>query len=216
MKSWRNRPWPKNWVLKLISFFFALFLWYFVVGEDKVDTTFTIPVEIVNLPADLTISNQFKKEIEVTVNGPRGLVRKLAQQHISRPIDLAKATPGAKVYKNTPDSIILPRGVRLLRVKPSDIILKLERQIEKNIPIHSVTSGKLPAGYDLVSITLDPASIPITGPQAIIGHENSISTAVINLEHISASTTLTVPLELSPAISNLVGEPIVTAHIVVQ
>ncbi|MCK5324253.1 MAG: YbbR-like domain-containing protein, partial [Desulfobulbaceae bacterium] len=46
----RLRSWPKNWAPKLLSLFFALFLWYFVVGEDKVDMTVRIPVEIVNLP----------------------------------------------------------------------------------------------------------------------------------------------------------------------
>ena len=56
-------PRPKNWVLKLLSFFFALFLWYFVVGEDKVDMNVTLPFELVNLPRDLVISNQFKKQL---------------------------------------------------------------------------------------------------------------------------------------------------------
>ena len=41
-----------------------------MVGEDKVDTTVYIPVEIVNLPKELIISNQFKKQLEATVRGP--------------------------------------------------------------------------------------------------------------------------------------------------
>ncbi|MBU4263506.1 MAG: YbbR-like domain-containing protein [Proteobacteria bacterium] len=214
--SWRNRPWPKNWVLKLISFFFAFFLWYFVVGEDKVDKTFNVPVEILNLPADLTISNQFKNELELTVNGPRGLIRNLAVQHISRPIDLSRAEPGTKVFQNTIDSISLPRGVRLLRVKPTDIILQLDKLVKKNIPIHYVTSGSLPEGFELVSITLDPASIPVTGPEPSVGQVDSIATATIDLSHLTSSTTRPVALKLSPAIKDLVGEPIVTAAIVVK
>ena len=69
VESITSFPRPKNWVLKLLSLLFALFLWYFVVGEDKVDMTVTIPVEIVNLPRELIISNQFKKQLEVTVSG---------------------------------------------------------------------------------------------------------------------------------------------------
>jgi hypothetical protein len=81
-------PRPKNWMLKLLSLLFALFLWYFVVGEDKVDMNVTLPVEIVNLPRDLIISNQFKKQLEVTVSGQRSLIRSMTTQHISRTIDL--------------------------------------------------------------------------------------------------------------------------------
>ena len=67
IKFWRNWPWPKDWVLRLISLFFAIFLWYFVVGEDKVDMTISVPLEIVNMPRDLIVSNQFPKNIEVTI-----------------------------------------------------------------------------------------------------------------------------------------------------
>ncbi|MBI5557331.1 MAG: YbbR-like domain-containing protein [Deltaproteobacteria bacterium] len=216
INSWRDRPWPKNWVLKLISFFFALFLWYFVVGEDKVDTIMNIPVEILNLPADLTISNQFKNELELTVNGPRGLIRNLATQHISRPIDLSRAEPGTKVFQNTSDSISLPRGVRLLRVKPTDIILQLDKLITKNIPVHAVTTGTPPEGFELVSITLDPSSIPVTGPEVFVGQINGISTAPMDLAKLSEPTTRPVALKLSTDIKDLVGEPIVTASIVIQ
>lgn len=203
----------KNWVLKLISFCFALFLWYFVVGEDKVDLTVSIPVEIINLPADLTISNQYKKDLEVTVNGPRGLVRNLSQQHISRPVDLAKATPGAKVIKNTADSIRLPRGVRLIRVRPTDIILQLDKQIEKDITIQAVTTGKVPKGYELASIRIEPPALPVAGPQAVISPISSISTEPIDLADLTKSSVLPVALQLSSAIRDLVGEPIATAHI---
>jgi YbbR domain-containing protein len=213
---WWNRPWPKNWVLKLISFFFAFFLWYFVVGEDKIDKTFNIPVEILNLPANLTISNQFKNELELTVNGPRGLMRNLEVQRISRPIDLSRAEPGTRVFQNTIDSISLPRGVRLLRVKPTDIILQLDKLVKKNIPILYVTTGSLPDGFELISITLDPASIPVTGPEPAVGHVDSISTATIDLSRLTTSTTRPVALKLTPTIKDLVGEPIVTAAIVIK
>ncbi len=216
INSWRNRPWPKNWVLKVISFFFAFFLWYFVVGEDKVDKIFNIPVEIVNLPSDLTISNQFKNELELTVNGPRGLIRNLSTQRISRPIDLSRAEPGTKVFQNTIDSITLPRGVRLLRVKPTDIILQLDKLVKKNIPIQYVTTGSLPEGFELVSISLDPDSIPVTGPEASVGHVQTITTAAIDLSRLETTTTQPVALKLTPTIKDLVGEPIVTANIVIR
>ncbi len=216
IKSWRNRPWPKNWMLKLISFFFALFLWYFVVGEDKVDMSLSVPVEIVNLPADLTISNQFKRDLEITVTGPRGLMRNLSQQHISRPVDLSKAKPGPQIIKNTADSIPLPRGVRLMRVRPTDIILQLDKQIEKDIPIQSATTGTPPPGYYLGGIILEPASIRVNGPQGVVALENSISTEPIDLSRLTASSSITVALELSPAILDLVGEPFVTAHITLK
>ena len=91
---------PKNWVLKCLSFLFAIFLWYFVAGEDKVDVNISVPVEIVNLPHKLIISNQFKKQLDVLVSGQRSIIRSIAEQHVTRSIDLSKATPGKIVINH--------------------------------------------------------------------------------------------------------------------
>ena len=59
----------REWLPSVISLFLAVALWYNVGGEQTVDTSVMIPVEVLNLPRELVISNQFKKEIEVTVRG---------------------------------------------------------------------------------------------------------------------------------------------------
>lgn len=213
---WRNRSWPKNWVLKLFSFFFALFLWYFVVGEDKVEMTVPIPVEIVNLPQNLVISNQFKNQLEITVSGPRGLIRRISERHISRSVDLSNATPGTIVVKNTPESISLPSGVRLLRIKPTDIILQMDRLIQKDIPIIAVTHGKPKEGFELVSVKVAPPTVPLTGPQRVLEKEKRFSTMPIDIQDLAHSTQVTTSLDQSQDITDLVGETIVTAHIVIE
>jgi len=44
---------PKYWVLKLLSLIIGASLWYFVVGEDQIDITINVPIEVHNLPANL-------------------------------------------------------------------------------------------------------------------------------------------------------------------
>ncbi|MBT8355726.1 MAG: hypothetical protein KJO60_14455, partial [Desulfofustis sp.] len=90
----------KEWVPSLISLFLAVVLLYNVGGEQTVDTSVMIPVEVLNLPRELVISNQFKREIEVSVNGPRSLIAELENRQISRQINLSDATPGTRVVTN--------------------------------------------------------------------------------------------------------------------
>jgi YbbR domain-containing protein len=213
---WRRKSWPKNWVLKLFSFFFALMLWYFVVGEDKVDMTVSIPVEIVNLPQNLIISNQFKNQLDITVNGPRGLIRRITDRHISRSIDLSDAKPGTIVVKNTPDSISLPRGVSLLRIKPTDIILEMDKLIEKTMPINAITKGKPQEGFELVTVKLDPPLLSVRGPRRILEKEKKFSTLPIEIEGINETTQLAASLDLSQEIIDFLGDQVVTAQIVIQ
>jgi YbbR domain-containing protein len=125
----------KDWLLKLISLVLAVVLWYFVGGEDRVDKNVMIPIEIINLPRDLVISNQFKKEIEVTVSGPRSLILEMSSRAITRQVDLSSATPGTMVIENDNDHIPVPRGITVQRVQPSSIILSLDKLIQKQFPI---------------------------------------------------------------------------------
>ena len=86
-KKWQ-KVWSKEWVLKFVSLVLATLLWYFVGGEDIVDKNVMVPIEIINLPRDLVISNQFKKEIEVTVSGPRSAIQEMTNKAAARPINL--------------------------------------------------------------------------------------------------------------------------------
>jgi len=206
-------PRPKNWVLKLLSFFFALFLWYFVVGEDKVDMNVTIPIEIVNLPRDLVISNQFKKELEVTVSGQRSLIRGLTAQHTPRTIDLSKASPGTVVIQNQPDSIPLPRGISILRLQPTSVTLLLDQLIQKKLAIKPVLTGKINKDFRLDSVTVEPSLLEISGPKKIIGMEEFINTDPIDISGLQKTTVKESSLDLKPYIADLIGEPVVSVRL---
>jgi YbbR domain-containing protein len=206
-------PRPTNWMLKLLSLFFALFLWYFVVGEDKVDMNVTIPVEIVNLPRDLVISNQFKKQLEVTVSGQRSLIRGMGEQHINRTIDLSKAAPGTVVIQNHPDSISLPRGLSILRVQPPTLTLLLDRLIQKTLAIKPVLTGKVHKDYLLDSVVVDPPTLEISGPQSVLAMEENLSTSPVNITGLDHSTVKQVPLALKSELADIIGEPVVAVRI---
>lgn len=210
--SWK---WPKNWVLKLLSLFFAIFLWYFVAGEDKVDMTVKIPVELINLPQDLIVANEYKRELEVTVSGPRGLIRNMAGE-VTRTIDLEKATQGPVVIKNDTKSIPMPWGVQVLRVKPSEMIVQLDKLIEKKLPIQPVTTGEVPEGYSLISVLLEPSEITITTSEAIIGKMSVINTLPLDISGLTEPTITHTSLDLVPQISELIGHPVVTATILIE
>lgn len=206
----------KNWPLKLLSLILGTCLWYFVVGEDQVDITVNVPIEVHNLPANLVIANQFKKDIEVSVRGPRRKINELRTQNISRPIDLSGATPGTKVIRNDDESITFPKGILVQRLQPTNITLLLDELIKKDFSINPVTEGEIKAGYTLSNIVLDPNHITISGPKALLGREMALKTFIINLDGLDKSTTLQVQLNLNEALQNLIGETVVEAKLIVK
>ncbi|SDO99657.1 CdaR family protein [Desulforhopalus singaporensis] len=203
----------RDWLLRFISLFLAVVLWYFVGGEDRVDKTVMVPLEIINLPRDLVISNQFKKEMEVTVSGPRTQIMEMAEKGVTRQVDLSSASPGSMVIETRNEQVPVPRGVTVQRVQPSSIILSLDKLIQKHFPVSARTVGKVANGYFIKSLTTDPAEITITGPQTILSQVDELYTKAINLTGVKQSGQLQVPLELDAAIVELIGETSVTAEL---
>ena len=203
----------KDWVLKVISLVLAVVLWYFVGGEDRVNKNVMIPIEIINLPRDLVISNQFKKEIEVTVSGPRSMIQELSSRAITRQVNLSSATPGTMVIENDNKHIPVPRGITVQRVQPSSIILSLDKLIQKKFPVTAKTVGKVAEGYYLKSLKMDPDVITITGPLTTLSQVDELFTKPINLAGMKQSIQLQIPLVLDPAIVELIGETSVTADL---
>jgi hypothetical protein len=206
----------KDWLLKFISLSLAVVLWYFVGGEDRVDKNVMIPIEIINLPRDLVISNQFKKEIEVSVSGPRSLILEMTSRAITRQVDLSSATPGTMVIENDNDHIPVPRGITVQRVQPSSIILSLDKLIQKQFPISARTVGRVADGYYVKILKMDPDVITITGPLTILSQFDELFTKAINLTGVKQSAQLQVPLELEPSIVELIGETSVTADLTIS
>ena len=208
--------WPNNWGLKLISLIFAIFLWYFVVGEDKVDTTVYIPVEIVNLPREMVIANQFKKQLEATVSGPRGLISSINRQRITKTINLAKATPGTIVIRNEPDTIGFPRGITVSRIQPTHITLLVDELVEIELPIQARTTGAPASGHELAGVAFEPPSIKLSGPKGVIGQEKALTANPIDIGGLKESTTIQIPLVLRSELLELMGETVVTANVIIR
>lgn len=207
--------WPKDWTLRFISLALAVLLWHFVGGDDTVDKSVMVPVEVINLPRDLVISNQFKREIEVTLSGPRSQVLGIEKGSLSRQVDLAKAAPGTMVINNENEMISVPRGVKVLRIQPDSIILSLDKLIQKQLTVKPVTKGNIAARYVLKDVKMKPEAISITGPQMVLAQMDALQTDPIDISGMNQSVQLQVPLDLSPALLDLIGETSVTADLVI-
>ncbi len=207
---------PKELLLRLVSLCLGAILWYFIVGEDQVDINVVIPIEVLNLPSDLVISNPFKKDIEVSVRGPRSMIQDLRNRNITRPVNLSDAKHGRVVIKNDGDSIPFPKGITVLRLQPTNTTIVLDRLIKKDFSINPVTEGKVTAGYMLKKITLEPNHLTVSGPETVLNTVLALKTYVINLDGLNQSTSLQLHLALNPEFLNLIGETVVSANIEVE
>ncbi|MFH1148657.1 MAG: CdaR family protein [Pseudomonadota bacterium] len=197
--------WKNNIGLKLLALSFALFLWFFVVGEEKAEVNLNIPLEILNLPESMIISNEFPSTIDVRLYGSRSLIRDLATRRISREIDLSGAKPGEITLSIIPDSIPVPGGIQVTRIHPSHVTLVLEPLVRKEVTVKPELKGKLAPGYELKGIKMDPAKVVIAGTKKDLARVGRIPTEPVDISGLMESLETTVQLNVGKYRVRVIG-----------
>ncbi|MCI5141002.1 MAG: YbbR-like domain-containing protein, partial [Candidatus Electrothrix sp. ATG1] len=205
----------KDCLLRMISLALGVLVWFLAVGTDQMDVSMNIPIEVLNLPKNLVIYNQYRKEVSVTLRGPRGIIQEVRNRPPSLLLDLSEAEPDTIVLNTESLSLPLPSSISVLRMQPASITLSIDKLVERQISITAVTEGNVAEGYFLKEVTLHPDKIFVAGPESLISHEQTLKTYVINLGGLNHSTTLPVHLDLSPEFMELIGETTVIAKLAV-
>ncbi|MGO9639696.1 MAG: YbbR-like domain-containing protein [Candidatus Acidiferrales bacterium] len=115
-----------NWGLKLLSLGISFFLWTTYNAEPLSEVGYTVPLEFVNIPRALEISNDVPTTVRVRVRGRSGLLRRLSAVDLSLRVDLKSAQAGNQEIRLTPDMVGVPYGATVVRLSPSEFAAVLE------------------------------------------------------------------------------------------
>jgi YbbR domain-containing protein len=111
----------ENWPLKLASVLFAVGLWLFVAAEDRTDAVFTVPLDLVDEPPGVEVASLEVGTVIVRVEGRRSRLRLLREEDFRAEVSLKGAQPGRFVARIQPENVLVPPGVRVVRVTPSEV-----------------------------------------------------------------------------------------------
>ena len=183
-----------NWTLKLISIVFAILLWMFIMGERRLEIGFRVPLELQNIPSELIIANEVPSLVDVRISGPRTLLMKVSPNDISIIVDLSDLKPGLTTFKRLEERLNLPSGLRVTRLSPSFIDLKLERIKEKMVPVHIALTGEPLFGFKVGSVRAVPEKVSIAGAETELKGINEVKTESIDLTGVNEGFSVIVPL----------------------
>ncbi len=179
-----------NLGLKLVSFAFALGIWIFVnKGQKAAERAVEVPVELRNIPSDVIVVNPGPGRVEIRLAGTPALLSAMDRDRLKVVLDLDRARPGTSTFHLGPDFFDPPRGVRIRRISPSVIDLRLEAIIERSLPVTVRFGGKLPFGYKVGSVKVTPATIKIRGPATEVEGMISVDTQPFDLQDLKEELT---------------------------
>jgi len=184
----------ENWTLKLISLIFALLLWMFIMGERRLEVGYLVPLELQNIPEELMVANEVASLVDVRVSGPRTLLMKVSPNDISIVVDLTDLKPGLTTFKRLEERLNLPSGLRVTRLSPSFIDLKLERRKQKEIPVKITLAGEPLPGYQIGRIMAVPDKVVVEGGETELKGVSEVTTESVDLDGVNEGFSVIVPL----------------------
>ena len=204
----------KNWTLKLLSLVFAMILWMFIMGERHLEVGYTVPLELQNIPKELIVASQVPSLIDVRISGPRTLLMKVSPGDIGITVDLSDLKPGLTSFKRLEERLNLPSGMRVTRVSPSFVDIRLDRRKEKRVPIKIVLAGDPDPGYRVTGLKSLPDKVRISGAESEIKSISEVMTEPIDLKGVTENFSEIVPLTYERTYTNFVDEK--TSEIIVS
>ncbi len=169
--------------LKSFSLVVAVVFWFFVRVANKPEVGFMVPLEFRNLPSHLeTVSEKGASyEVEVRVKGSPTLLSNLSSRQIKAFVNLSEAQPGETTYHLSSHNISLPRGLKTVKIFPSQVKLTIEPIVKRLVPIEPVILGLPAEGYELAQVKIFPETIEVSGPKSKIEELKAVRTSSIDI-----------------------------------
>ena len=181
-----------DWKIKIIALIVAISLWLSVGGLRA-----PVSKRISDVPLSLSYSSEFEithssvTEVDLIVVGDKSKLERLRREDLVVLVDLSDLKAGEKIVTLRPEavSVELPSGVRLEEILPSKILVKLEKIVEKEVPVKPETEGNLAKDFEIYSYQVFPARVHVRGPESYIRTLEYVSTEKINIENRRESFT---------------------------
>lgn len=204
----------ENIMAKLLSVLIAFLLWVAIVDEPELIETVTVPIEYRNLANNLDLAADAPGRIQLQVRGPRGRLNEVSPDRTNLVLDLGEMTQASsRTFTIQETSINLPANVSLVRAMPSQLRVKLERRIFKDLPVTISYEKTLETSFKVISADIYPQTIKVVGPESRVNAATALSTEPIGADDLSRPGPLRVNVLLTDPELSIVGSPVVTLNI---
>lgn len=201
----------KNWKDIAIALALAILTWYLITGREKVEAWVDMHVEMANAPEGLTIRKGLVSRIEVRVRGPKGLVRSLDRRKWTYSLDVSRLKVGENLVDIDRERIPLSMAYEVVEVKPSRLILSVDRIAKKDVPVVAEWRGALRPDFRLLEIKTQPETVEVRGAERQVRQMNQARVAVhLDFDDPPAQWSEDVPIKLADGVEANPGQVRVT------
>jgi YbbR domain-containing protein len=203
----------RNLGLKVVALALAVAGWWFVAGESKVLVSFTIPLEIRNVPKEMTITNKVERQVEVRLSGPSSLLSGMRPSEISAAVDLAAGHAGRQYFTLDDRAVKVPPGIKVQRIYPSSIEVVLDRTERRMVAVAARIGGGTAVRKRVAKVEIDPPSVEVEALPEEFARMPVVYTEEVVPERTDGSYSAIARVETREAHAKIVGNPSVRVKI---
>ena len=195
----------ENTGLKVLALLITAVLWLSVASRPVAQVTLrNVPILFQNLPEspNLEVTDTDAPSAQVYLEGPRDIVDSIRPTEITVFADMRAVEPGVRVKQLTVDTGRLPASVKAV-VDPREIRVRVERVIEKDVPVKPRFDGEPPPGFELIGWQIVPPTVRIGGAESRVHDINEVSTETVRLSGHTEPMTENVAIDIGSANVNL-------------
>ena len=192
-ERWLRKLFLEDWGLKLLALAITFVLWLGVTGQNKPVTLRVNGVQLNFLrPEGFELSNDPPGTVDVTFTGSKDKLDRIEPRELIANVDLSDQRAGERIIKLTVNRVKmeLQEDVKIQGFHPSSLAVRLEPVIEAGLPVEVKFEGKLPDGYELGSVTVNPSVIRLRGPADHINGLRNVMTETVWLDGKNESFSL--------------------------
>lgn len=175
----------RNGGLKVLSLLLATLLWYLAAGQEKMESSFIVPVEFTNVPDTVALEGNSLEFIHVRMRGSRSAIQELSPEQIRASVDLRNIRPGDHILTIDNRNIHIPKGVELVSVSPQYLSAKISAR--RLVPIRVALRGRPADGFEVVRYGAIPSKIYIIGPSQKVNVIREVSTFPVSIRGATGS-----------------------------
>jgi len=190
----------KNLGLKIFSFLLALILWFSLIPEEKrfSEKSLNVSLELHNIPSNIELVGRPPQTVHVTIRAPERLINQITSANVHAVLDLKKASTAQQDYTLSRSMVSIPDGVEVKEISPSLVNLRFEKSKQLLLTIKPNIIGKLPPGFNLKKIEVEPSEILVKGPESKLNEKDIVKTNPIDISNFKHSTAVEADL-ITPA-----------------
>ena len=204
-------------LLKVASLVIAVLMWYGVAREPITEITMRVPIEFARSPKDLDYSSEAViPQAQIRLRGPAGVLRELPQENVHLVLDLKGATAGEHTYDLSADQVRAPHNVEVLQVTPSRLHMVLERSATRQVMVQPRIVGNLLPGFRIASVTSEPATVTIRGPERHVNAAEGAMTDPVDITGTAGEASFETRAYLADPLVHLLGSNSIRVTVITE